>query len=645
LIPELGHLALWFALPLAALQAVVGIVGAQRGSVAWMSLTGVIAKSQAWAVLIATLCLAYAFLTTDFSVLYVASNANSQLPWPYRLSAVWGAHEGSLLLWALVLSGWTVAVVRFRSGLPDAFLSRVVGVLGGISVGFMLFILTTSNPFLRLLPAAAEGRDLNPLLQDPGLAIHPPMLYIGYVGFAVAFAIAVAALIEGRVDSAWTRWARPWTLAAWAALTLGIALGSWWAYYELGWGGWWFWDPVENASFMPWLAGTALIHSLAVTEQRDAFRAWTILLAIATFSLSLLGTFLVRSGVLISVHAFASDPARGLFILIFLAVAVGGALTLYAMRASTLAGGSGFALMSRETLLLINNLLLGVVCVAILWGTLYPLFADAVGAGKISVGPPWFSLVFVSITAPLLLIVGLGPMTHWKRDEAGRLLSGRWLQALVAVIATLIITWIYDGGIGTFIGVALGTWVLATAGIPVWRYLSMRRMPPRQLVGMTIAHIGVGVFALGVTVTSQHSQHRDVALGIGDHFSVSGYTFLLEGTQIVQGPNYQAQEASIAVFGCSDPDQDSDCPPIAQLAPQKRVYLVQQNPMTEAAIDAGFTRDLFVAMGEPVGQGRWSFRIQVKPLIRFIWGGALLMALGGLLAASDRRYRRGEAAA
>jgi cytochrome c-type biogenesis protein CcmF len=638
-IPELGHLALWFALPLAALQAVVGIVGAHRGSAAWMALTPVLARSQAWAVLIATLCLAYAFLTTDFSVLYVASNANSQLPWPYRLSAVWGAHEGSLLLWSLVLAGWTVAVVRFSSGLPAAFAARVIGVLGGISVGFLLFMLTTSNPFTRLLPAAAEGRDLNPLLQDPGLAIHPPMLYIGYVGFSVAFAIAVAALIEGRVDSAWTRWARPWTLAAWVALTLGIALGSWWAYYELGWGGWWFWDPVENASFMPWLAGTALIHSLAVTEQRDAFRAWTILLAIATFSLSLLGTFLVRSGVLISVHAFASDPARGLFILIFLAVAVGGALTLYAMRASTLSGGSGFALMSRETLLLINNLLLGVACLAILWGTLYPLFADAVGAGKISVGPPWFSLVFVVLTAPLALLVGLGPLSHWKRDDAGRLLSGRWVQAGLALAASAAITWAYDGGIGTFIGVGLGIWVIGTAGIPVWRYLSMRRAVPRQVLGMCVAHIGVGVFAIGITVASLHSEHRDVALGVGDQFDLSGYRFVLDGLETAPGPNYTAQQANVHVYSTADGSM------IALLHPQKRVYLVQQNPMTEAAIDAGLTRDLFVAMGEPVGEGRWSFRIQVKPLLRFIWGGALLMAIGGLLAASDRRYRRGEVVA
>jgi cytochrome c-type biogenesis protein CcmF len=638
MIPELGHIALWFALPLASLQALVGLVGAHRGSSAWMSLTPVLARSQAWAVLVATLALTYAFLTTDFSVLYVAANANSQLPWVYRLSAVWGAHEGSLLLWALVLAGWTVAVARFSGSLPEAFASRVIGVLGLVSVGFLLFMLTTSNPFLRLLPAAVEGRDLNPLLQDPGLAIHPPMLYVGYVGFSVAFAIAVAALIEGRVDGAWTRWARPWTLAAWVALTLGIALGSWWAYYELGWGGWWFWDPVENASFMPWLAGTALLHSLAVTEQRGAFRAWTILLAIATFSLSLLGTFLVRSGVLISVHAFASDPARGLFILVFLAIVVGGALTLYAARANTLGGGSGFALLSRETLLLVNNLLLAVVCAAILWGTLYPLFADAVGAGKISVGPPWFSLVFVILTAPLALIIGLGPLSHWKRDDLGRLLTGRWVQALAAVIIATGITWAYQGGLGTFIGVLLGTWVIATAGIPLARYFPLRRWPPRQLVGMTLAHIGVGVFALGVTVASLHSAHRDVALGAGDSFSVSGYTFILNTIRPVDGPNYQAQQAEIFVTRQS---ASGEVIPVTTLRPQKRVYLVQQNPMTEAAIDPGFLRDLFVAIGEPLGEGRWSFRIQVKPLLRFIWGGALLMAIGGLLAASDRRYRRG----
>jgi len=633
-IPELGHFVLWLALPLAAAQALFGIVGAHRGSASWLALTPVLARAQAWAVLIAFLSLAYAFLTVDFTVLYVAANANSQLPWPYRLSAVWGAHEGSLLLWALVLSGWTVAVARFRSGLPDAFAARVLGVLGLISVGFLLFMLMTSNPFTRLLPAAVEGRDLNPLLQDPGLAIHPPMLYVGYVGFSVAFAIAVAALIEGRVDSAWTRWARPWTLAAWVALTVGITLGSWWAYYELGWGGWWFWDPVENASFMPWLAGTALLHSLAVTEQRDAFRAWTILLAIATFSLSLLGTFLVRSGVLISVHAFATDPARGLFILAFLVVAVGGALTLYAIRAGTLAGGSGFALMSRETLLLINNLLLAVACAAILWGTLYPLFADAVGAGKISVGPPWFGLVFVTLTAPLALLVGFGPLSHWKRDEPRRLLEGRWVQALIAVAAGAALTWHYDGGIGTLIGTVLGSWVIATVTIPLARYLPLRRVPPRQLVGMTLAHLGVGAFALGITVASLHSEHRDVALRAGERYELSGYIFVLESIRPVQGPNYQAQESSVQVFAGEDM--------ITTLHPQKRIYLVQQNPMTEAGIDAGITRDLFVAMGEPVGEGRWSFRIQVKPMLRFIWGGALLMALGGLLAASDRRYRRGE---
>lgn len=639
MIPELGHLAMILALCLACVQGTLPLIGAWRGDRQWMSLAQPAAWGQFAFLAFAFVCLTYAFMVDDFSVSYVAQNSNSALPWYYKFSAVWGAHEGSLLLWAFILSAWTFAVSVFSRQLPEEMLARVLGVMGLISIGFLLFLIVTSNPFDRLLPQSpTDGRDLNPLLQDFGLVVHPPMLYMGYVGFSVAFAFAIAALLGGRLDAAWARWSRPWTLVAWAFLGIGIALGSWWAYYELGWGGWWFWDPVENASFMPWLVGTALIHSLAVTEKRGVFKSWTVLLAIAAFSLSLLGTFLVRSGVLTSVHAFATDPERGVFILVFLLLVVGGSLTLFALRAPVVKSQVGFGLWSRETLLLINNLLLVVATAMILLGTLYPLLLDALSGAKLSVGPPYFNAMFVPLMAALLLALAVGILVRWKDTPL------RWLLGMLTpvLIASAVL-----GGLGAL---AFGDFhwaVLAVSFLAAWVVLAsvrdlldktrhkgllngMRSLAPSYW-GMHLAHIGLVMCALGVVLTSQQSAERDLRLAPGESLELGGYQFVFEGAQHHEGPNYTSDRATIRVF---DGDRQ-----IAVLHPEKRLYTVQQMPMTEAGIDAGFTRDLYVALGEPLGDGAWAVRVHIKPFVRWIWLGGLMMAFGGMLAASDRRYR------
>jgi cytochrome c-type biogenesis protein CcmF len=578
--------------------------------------------------------LTWAFVQMDFSVKYVASNSNSQLPLFYRIAAVWGAHEGSLLLWALCIGGWTLAVTGYSRSLEPPFRSRVIGILGLISIGFLLFMLTTSNPFERLVPAAAEGLDLNPVLQDFALAVHPPILYLGYVGFAVAFSFACATLLEGRLDAAWARWARPWTLAAWLFLTVGIALGSWWAYYELGWGGWWFWDPVENASFMPWLAGTALIHSLAVTEKRGLFKSWTLLLAVSAFSLSLLGTFLVRSGVLISVHAFANDPARGYFILAFLAVVIGGALVLFAWRAPRLKSNAGFEVTSRESFLLFNNVFLVAALGLILLGTLYPLFIQALDLREVSVGPPYFNLVFMVPMLPLLALLGIGMHAAWKR---GLLYSLRLRLTAIGFASVAIAILLGLGVFGdlrlmTTIGFALAGWVMITALLIPAARLRARQPLPGAVLGMVIAHFGVGLVTLGITGVEAFKVEKNVGLAVGDVATVASYEFRLTSLEDVRGPNYLGVEAGVVV------SKNGEI--VTTLHPQKRLYNSGGNAMSEAGIDVGAGRDLFAAMGEDLGQGRWSLRIQYKPLVRFIWLGALLIALGGGIAAFDRRYRR-----
>ncbi|WP_298829991.1 heme lyase CcmF/NrfE family subunit [uncultured Piscinibacter sp.] len=640
MIPELGHFALWLALGVALILGVVPLVGAQKGRGDWMALARPLTVAQFVLIGMAFACLTASFVQHDFSVIYVASNSNSELPLAYRIAAVWGGHEGSLLLWVMMLCVWQLAVARFSAHLPQPVLARILAVMGLVSVGFLLFMLLTSNPFDRLIPAAADGRDLNPLLQDPGMVIHPPMLYMGYVGFSVAFAFAVAALIGGNLDTQWARWTRPWTTVAWIFLTIGIALGSWWAYYELGWGGWWFWDPVENASFMPWLVGTALIHSLAVTEKRGSFKSWTVLLAIMAFSLSLLGTFLVRSGVLSSVHAFATDPTRGLFILAFLVVVIGSSLALYAWRAPSVGLGARFALLSRETLLLLNNVLLVAATGAVLLGTLYPLVLDALGLGKISVGPPYFDTVFVPLMAPLVFLMGVGPIARWKQAELPDLWTKlRWALG-VAVAAAIAVEW-STGEIGLMatLGLTLAFWIVASVATDLLERIrggnpwERARLIPRAMFGMMLAHLGVAAFIIGVTMVKGHEVERDVKMDLGDTTEVRGYTFTFKGVREVNGPNYVAAEGLIEVTRNGKKYLD--------MRPQKRVYRVQQNPMTEADIDTGLTRDLYVSLGEPVegSPGAWIVRIYVKPFVDWIWGGCLLMAFGGLLAATDRRYR------
>ncbi len=583
------------------------------------------------------LALCWCFYANDFSVLYVAEHSNSKLPLLYRMGAVWGGHEGSLLLWVYMLSCWTFAVAQLSRNLDDATVARVVGVLGLVTSGLLLFILFTSNPFDRVMDVPDNGRDLNPLLQDPGLVFHPPMLYMGYVGFSVAFAFAIAALLSGKLDAAWARWSRPWTITAWAFLTAGIALGSWWAYYELGWGGWWFWDPVENASFMPWLVGTALLHSLAVTEKRGSFKNWTVLLAISAFSLSLLGTFLVRSGVLTSVHAFASDPRRGVFILILLALVVGSSLTLFAVRANQVSRGGTFALVSRETFLLVGNVFFVVAASAVLLGTVYPLVMDALNLGKLSVGAPYFNTVFVPIMVPVLVLLGVGPMANWKQANLKQLFKKVWGAAVLALLAPVVAyVWLGGGSVMTLVGITLAVWVSGSVVMQVFKRLKTSN-PPLSYWGMQVAHMGMAVFVFGVTMVGGYQQEKDVRMDLGDVTTVGGYEFQFNGVQIVNGPNY---EASRGEFKVSKPGMSD-----LTMNPEKRRYFSSAMPMTEAAIDAGLTRDLYVSLGEMQDNSAWSVRVFYKPFVDWIWGGCLMMALGGILAMFDRRYRRQQGSA
>ncbi|MYB89385.1 MAG: heme lyase CcmF/NrfE family subunit [Proteobacteria bacterium] len=643
MIPEIGHFALIIALCLAFVQTLVPLLGAQTHTVQWMAVAKPAARGQLLFIAISYACLTYSFIIDDFSVLYVANNSNTALPLHYKVSAVWGAHEGSLLLWVLMLGIWTVAVTVFSASLPRDMVARVLGVMGFVSIGFLLFTLLTSNPFERIFPSPVEGRDLNPLLQDPGLVIHPPMLYMGYVGFSVAFAFAIAALLGGKLDSIWARWSRPWVISAWVSLTIGITLGSWWAYHELGWGGWWFWDPVENASFMPWLVGTALVHSLAVTDKRSSLKNWTVLLAILAFSLSLLGTFLVRSGVLVSVHAFATDPARGLYILIFLAVVVGGSLILYAIRAPYIKSSGQFEIFSRETALLINNVLLLVATLTILVGTLYPLFVSALNLPSLSVGKPYFDLVFSALTLPLVLVVGIGPFMRWKSTPINQVSKRLFKIAAIGLAIGLVLPVMVAGRstILVTLGAALGAWSIASAVYYLSKNIRLTehgthilhriRKIPHAIWGMSVAHLGVGVFVLGVTFVSAFEQVRELPMQVGQEAELSGYLFRFDGVRDVQGPNYFSKQASVRVFKNGEP--------VALLLPEKRTYLVQQNPMTEAGIDSGFLRDVYVALGEQIDDWTWGMRLYYKPFVQWIWLGAMLMAVGGVLAASDRRYR------
>lgn len=646
MIPELGHFALILAALVSLILGTLPMIGAHTNRQAWIAVARPAATALAMLVTFSFACLTQAFVANDFSVVYVAQHSNSLLPIEYRVAGVWGGHEGSLLLWILMLTWWAFLVAVFSRELPDTMVARVLATLGLVGFGFLLFILLTSNPFERLLPGAAEGRDLNPLLQDPGLVIHPPLLYMGYVGFSVAYAFAIAALLSGKLDAAWARWSRPWTMAAWIFLTLGIAMGSWWAYYELGWGGWWFWDPVENASFMPWLIGTALIHSLAVTEKRGSFKNWTVLLAISAFSLSLLGTFLVRSGVLTSVHAFATDPRRGIFILIFLVAVIGASLTLFAARAPKVGLGGRFGLISRESLLLTNNVLLVVACATVLLGTLYPLLIDALGVGKISVGPPYFNAVFVPVMSPILFLMGVGPFARWKKASVPEIAKAvKWALA-VGVIVAIALPLLYGQWYAmTALGIFFATWIVVTALLNFIErvqhtragrgFLATAASQPRSFVGMHLAHIGVAVFVVGVTMVGSYQDEKDVKMAPGESVDVAGYHFTFNGVKAVEGPNYVAAQGDfdLAVNGQF----------VRKMNPEKRNYHSSAMPMTEASIDAGLLRDVYVSLGEPIDrdkpEGEWAVRVYYKPFVDWIWGGCVLMSVGGLIAMLDRRYR------
>ena len=629
------------ALSMALVQTALPIAGAKLRIASLNEATRHAARGQFVFVLIAFACLVYAFIQYDFSVRYVAENSNTALPLIYRISAVWGAHEGSLLLWVLMLAGWGAALSWFSREVPNDFLAKVLSALGVVSIGFLLFLILTSNPFDRLVPAALEGGDLNPLLQDFGLIIHPPMLYMGYVGFSVAFAFAVAALVTGRIDAAWARWSKPWTNMAWIFLTLGIALGSWWAYYELGWGGWWFWDPVENASFMPWLVGTALIHSLAATEKRGLFKSWTVLLAMLTFSLSLIGAFLVRSGVLTSVHTFATDPTRGVFLLILICLVIGGSLALYAYRSSSIRSSGTYSVVSREAGILLNNVFLVTAAATILLGTLYPLFIDALNLGKVSVGPPYFNSVFIPLTLPLAVIAGLGAMSRWKRDRLSRLMAGLWPALVICLVLGVGLPFLSDRPYSWLaaVGLAAAFWTMATTVHGVLDRVKHRprkmvalMMQPRGFWGMTIAHFGIAVFIIGVTMVSVYEHEKDVRMKPLDTYQIGDMTFEFNGVVRKAVDNY------ITSYGTFTVRRGERV--IAELNPEKRKYPSQEQLMTEAGISPGFSRDLFVSLGDPLGEeGAWSVRIHVKPFIRWIWGGALIMAIGALLAITDKRLR------
>jgi len=641
MIPEVGHFSLILTLCLVTALAIIPLAGTLVKNALWMSLARPLAAGQFVFAAISFVCLTQAFLVDDFSVRYVADNSNSLLPWYYKVSAVWGAHEGSLLLWLLILCGWTLAVAIFSQSIPQIMVARVLSIMGMVAVGFSLFLLFTSNPFERALPfPPADGADLNPLLQDVGLIIHPPLLYMGYVGFSVPFAFALAALLAGRFDAGWTRWTRLWANSAWAFLTLGIALGSWWAYYELGWGGWWFWDPVENASFMPWLVGTALIHSLAVSEKRGIFRSWTLLLAILAFSLSLLGTFLVRSGVLTSVHAFAADPTRGVFILAFLGVVIGGSLFLYGLRGQAIKSSASFAWLSREAFVLYNNLLLVLATAIILLGTLYPLVADVMSWGKISVGPPYFNLFFIPISVVIALLMAPGSRLRWKKTDAQWLKPQLVLPLIISITAGVGVPLVLGKlTVGAFATVAVFFWVLVFVVVDIWQkagHSSGRLSGLRRLTGsyygMQLAHFGVACSILGGGLVSIYNVEKDARIEAGSVVALGAYEFHFEELGGVQGPNYVADEARVRVYKNGDE--------VTVLYPQKRRYTARNQVMTEAGIQGGLWRDLYVSMGEHLGNGAWAVRVHVKPFVRWIWLGCLFMALGGTLAMLDKRYRK-----
>ncbi len=646
MIPELGHIALIIAFTLFVLLSVVPLYGTYAKNTLLMASSRSLATGGFVFLFISFLCLTWAFVQDDFTVKYVANHSNSLLPMQYKVSAVWGGHEGSLLLWALILAGWAFSVSLFSRQLPLDMVALVLAIMGMIGVGFLLFMLLTSNPFDRLLPLSpTDGGDLNPLLQDIGLIIHPPMLYMGYVGFSVAFAFAIAALLSGRLDSAWARWSRPWTTVAWAFLTVGIALGSWWAYYELGWGGWWFWDPVENASFMPWLVGTALIHSLAVTEKRGVFKSWTILLAIFSFALSLLGTFLVRSGVLTSVHAFASDPERGVFILGFLLFVVGGSLTIYALRAPVVKSVTNFQWLSRETFLLINNILLVVIMITVLLGTLYPLFADALNLGKLSVGPPYFNFFFVPFMVILCLFMAVGPIALWKKTAADRLWKTLKHPLTLSAFTAVIFPALYgdEYSIPAAITVFIASWVIYVVVFDLYLKASSSKhftvglsKLSRSYYGMVIAHIGVAATVLGAGLNTIYSDQRDLRMETGERLELGRYEYNFVGIETIRGPNYTSEQGHIEIF--------SKGKKISDLKPEKRRYFSTNDVLTEAAIDSNFWGDRYIALGEFLGKTEagtdaWAIRIHDKPFVNWIWLGSLLMALGGFLAISDKRYR------
>jgi len=640
-VATIGNFSLITALIVAILQAALPLMGASQGKSTWMSAAVRLARCQFILVVIAFLSLAYCFAANDFSVLNVAQNSNSELPLNYRLAATWGSHEGSILLWILMLAFWSAAVSIFTRHLAKEVVARVLGVMGIVSVGFLIFMLVTSNPFTRLIPAPADGNDLNALLQDPGMVVHPPMLYMGYVGFSVAFAFAVAALLGNRLDASWARWSRPWTLIAWTFLTCGIALGSYWSYYVQGWGGWWFWDPVENASFMPWLAGTALIHSLVVTEKRGAFKAWTVLLAIAAFSLSLLGTFLVRSGVLISVHAFATDPKRGIVILCFLTLIIGGSLVLYAWRARQIRSGASFDAISRESLLLSNNVLLTAAAGSVLLGTVYPLIIDALNLGKLSVGPPYFNSVFVAIMSPAMFLMGIGPIAKWRKAEIPELVIRlRWALA-ISILAGIFIPFAVKWKPLVTLGLTLSFWIVATICFDLVSKLKSAqtkgivqrlRTLPRNYYGMQLAHFGVAISIVGITLVTGYESQKDLLMRVGESTGVGGYVFQFQDLSGVEGPNYDAVRAGVDVF--------QNGKQILRMQPEVRSYHASGNELKNAAIAGGIFRDLYVTLGEPLEEGTaWTFRIQHKPFVGWIWAGAVFMALGGALACSDRRYK------